>query len=56
MVIYHQGGIFIKYLISIDVGGTFIKYGLLDNTGKIYHQGKIESKRQLIHVYNKTRN
>jgi len=34
-----------KYYIGIDVGGTNIKYGLLDENGNILNQGKVKTMR-----------
>lgn len=34
-----------RYYIGIDIGGTNIKYGLLDETGLILDQGKVKTAR-----------
>ena len=34
-----------KYYIGIDIGGTNIKYGLLDETGSIIDKGKLKTAR-----------
>ncbi len=33
----------IKYAIGVDLGGTFIKAGIVDSNGKLYKQTKIDS-------------
>ena len=33
-----------KYAIGIDLGGTSVKYALIDNEGVFYFQGKLPSK------------
>ena len=35
-----------KYYIGIDIGGTHIKYGLLNETGLILNQGKVKTVRE----------
>lgn len=51
----------LKFCLSFDVGGTFIKYAVIDNTGKIYVKDKIETPKfscnetipaSMIEVYN----
>ena len=33
-----------EYAIGIDLGGTSVKYALIDNEGVFYFQGKLPSK------------
>ena len=33
-----------KYAIGIDLGGTSVKYALIDNEGVFHFQGKLPSK------------
>lgn len=33
----------LKYCIAFDIGGTFIKYAVIDNEGKIYDKGKFKT-------------
>ncbi|MGL5318557.1 MAG: ROK family protein [Bacteroidales bacterium] len=33
-----------RYAIGVDLGGTFIKYALIDNTGNFHFEGKVPSK------------
>ena len=34
-----------NYYLAIDIGGTFIKYGLLDNDGNVVEKGKIPTNQ-----------
>ena len=34
------------YILSFDIGGTSVKYGVLDRAGKIYEKGKIKTPQE----------
>lgn len=36
-----------KYAIGIDLGGTSVKYALIDNEGVFHFQGKLPSKADI---------
>ena len=36
-----------KYYIGIDLGGTFIKGGIVDGNGKIVAEGKVPTESEL---------
>ena len=39
-----------EYAIGIDLGGTSVKYALIDNEGVFYFQGKLPSKACLLYT------
>lgn len=33
-----------SYYVGIDIGGTYVKYGVIDNQGKLVESGKIPTR------------
>ena len=40
-----------EYAIGIDLGGTSVKYALIDNEGVFHFQGKLPSKADVSHSH-----